>query len=177
MFFKCNLFPFNARYDKTSNDSQCTKVEKKQSFPPFLPKQLARSGWKYFYEEFSQIRVRAFFLKCRSCKIWQPLQNSYHEKVRFFDSVFSIRPRLTYVDSIFQRKTNTHLDWVVVSTKKFHLDKIESRCLRGWKFWLLGTSKTARRRHLGILSLWQPLLYSSRSIHPVSFINFLLAIP
>jgi hypothetical protein len=56
-------------------------------------------------------------------------------KKKVFGSFFSILLLLTYVDGIFQRKKNVHPDWVLVTAKKFQLDKIKSRLLRGKNFW------------------------------------------
>jgi hypothetical protein len=77
---------------------------KKKASPIFF-----QNNWNDWVENVSMRRsvklgCAFFFSKCRSYKILQPLQNPYHRKPRFFCSVFSIWPRLTYVDSICQRK-------------------------------------------------------------------------
>jgi hypothetical protein len=66
------------------------------------------------------------------------------EKIRVFDSDFSILLLLTFVDDIFQKK-NAQSDSVLVTTKKFQLHTIKSRFLRGGEtfggFWPLGLQK------------------------------------
>ena len=149
----------------------------KKKFSPFFSETAGPIGWNCFYKYFSQIGVGFFFFasKCRSYKIWQPLENSHHRKKRVFDGFFSILLLLTYVFGIFQKKTHTLRFGPsnykkIFSSKKWNLDFCEGENF--WWFLALGTSKTPWRRHLRTLSLWQLLLYSLRSICPESFINF-----
>jgi hypothetical protein len=144
--------------------SKSVLSNRKKVSPLFL-----QSGWTDRVENFfmsSSARMGCVFCFLRNVvsKKFGSLYNILTiEKKKVFDSVFSILLLVTFVDGIFQKKHDTHPDWVLVTTKKFLLDTIKSRLLRAWgeNFWwflALGISKNPRRRSLRILSRRQLLL-------------------
>jgi hypothetical protein len=155
---------------------------RKKVFPLFL-----QNGWTDRVENFfmsSSAKLGCVFF-CFFQMWFQKNLGAFTKFLRaekkVFDSIFSILLLLTFVDGIFQKKKHApRLGCSYHKKISARYYKVPMFCGWGWKFWwflALGTSKTLRRRSLGILSLRQLLLYSSRSNCPLSFINFRSAIP